>query len=170
MVFIKKYLVIYLLFLSFSSKFLGQKLPNFSTSLQQKFQSFEPIDITIPQANKTEIIYLKDNKTQIYEFSNGQIYIKHIDPESNKEYMINLDNIQSDYKFTKNEDNKTTEDTSTVAKTFPVFEWTPLIGKNSYPHKRRGHSSIVLDNYIVFFGGCHLDLECYNDVYFFDME
>ena len=170
MVFTEKYLVIYLLILSFSSISLEQKLPNFSTSLQQKFKNFEPIDITTPLANKTEIIYLKDNKTEIYELPNGEIYIKRIDPESNKEYIINLDNIQSDFKFTEKDDNATTKNTSTIVKTFPVLEWTPLMGKSSYPHKRRGHSSIVLDNYILFFGGCHLDLECYNDVYFFNME
>ena len=166
MYFMTKCLIISLILLNFISK--GQKAPHFSTSLQQNFQSFQQIDIDNPKPNKTEIIYLTDNKTQIYELPNGQIYIKRLDPESNKEFMINLDSIQSELKFKENTDDSSTE-VSPEQKVFPILEWTPLIGKNSYPHKRRGHTSIVLDNYIVYFGGCYLDLECYNDVYFFNM-
>jgi len=147
---------------------LCQKSPHFSTSIKEKFQSFQPIEIDNSKNNKTEIISLQDNKTLIYELPNGQIYIKRVDPDSNKEYMINLDNIQSEMKFSENSDSS--EPTIIQDTNFPILEWTPLMGKNSYPQKRRGHSSIVLDNYIIFFGGCYLDLQCFNDVYFFNME
>lgn len=146
----------------------AQKSPHFSTNIQEKFHSFQPIEIDTPVSNKTEIISLQDNKTLIYELPNGQIYIKRVDPESNKEFMINLDSIQSEMKFS--EKSTSGDEPYVQEKNFPILEWTPFMGKNSYPHKRRGHSSIVLDNYIIFFGGCYLDLQCFNDVYFFNME
>lgn len=159
--------IVFFLFLSFA-----EHTPHFSTTAQQNYQTFQPIDVaSFPANNKPEIIYLKDNRTQIYELSNGQIFIKRLDLESNKEFMINLDNIESEIKFKEKSTNVSNiVNDNNPKKEFPVYEWTPLIGRNSYPHKRRGHSSIVLDNYLIYFGGCYLDLKCFNDVYFFNME
>lgn len=148
-----------------------EKDPHFSSNQQSEFKTFQPIDISNQNPNKSEIIYLHDNKTQIYELANGEIYIKRVDPVTNKEFMIKLDDLQTTMKFSDdNSQNTAVSTASDVEKNFSVLEWTPLIGKKAYPHKRRGHSSVVLDNIIVYFGGCHLDFECYNDLYFFNLE
>ena len=168
MLFIIRLLNIFVLFFLI----FAEHAPHFSTSPQQNYKTFEAIDVNSPSIiNKTEIIYLHDNRTQIYELPNGEIFIKRLDLQSNKEFMINLDNIESEIKFKEKSTNSSeTSSNNNIKKEFPIYEWTPLIGKNAYPHKRRGHSSIVLDNYLIFFGGCYLDLQCFNDVYFFNME
>ncbi len=41
---------------------------------------------------------------------------------------------------------------------------------NEYPYERKGHSSIVYDNNLIIFGGCKLDIKCYNDLIYFNFN
>ena len=50
------------------------------------------------------------------------------------------------------------------------FEWNLLPSKNKPPSERKGECSIIVDNYLIIFGGCDLEDNCYNDLYFFDLQ
>ena len=50
------------------------------------------------------------------------------------------------------------------------FEWNLLVSKNKPPSERKGQSSIIIDNYLIIFGGCDLEDNCFNDLYFFDLQ
>jgi hypothetical protein len=52
---------------------------------------------------------------------------------------------------------------------FEPFIWTQLNINNEGPSIRRGHSTIIADNFIVVFGGCYMESTCYNDVYYLDL-
>lgn len=48
--------------------------------------------------------------------------------------------------------------------------WTLITPSTTSPSIRRGHSAIVVDNKMIVFGGCYLDIKCYNDLYFYDLK
>lgn len=53
---------------------------------------------------------------------------------------------------------------------FASFTWNELKPINEAPLPRRGHSMIQTDNYIVIFGGCYMETDCYNDIHYYDIE
>ena len=48
------------------------------------------------------------------------------------------------------------------------FSWTLLPPINNSPLVRRGHSVIQTDTFLILFGGCNINGECFNDVNFFN--
>ena len=50
------------------------------------------------------------------------------------------------------------------------FQWKKYVISSTPPSPRRGHSSTIVDNYIIIFGGCYMESKCFNDLYFFDMR
>lgn len=52
----------------------------------------------------------------------------------------------------------------------PVNDWKEVPGfdENS-PTKRKGHSMDLIGSKLYIFGGCYLDIVCYNDMYMFEM-
>lgn len=53
---------------------------------------------------------------------------------------------------------------------YTSFTWNELKPVNNGPLPRRGHSMIQTDNYLVVFGGCYMETDCYNDIFYYDME
>ena len=47
-------------------------------------------------------------------------------------------------------------------------KWTKATFLTDPPDERRGHTSIVLGNELLMFGGCYLDQKCFNDLHSFD--
>ena len=49
------------------------------------------------------------------------------------------------------------------------YQWSKYSTTSTPPSPRRGHSSTVVDTYMIIFGGCYMETRCFNDLYFFDM-
>ncbi len=49
------------------------------------------------------------------------------------------------------------------------FIWKKLSSVSKPPFSRRGHSTTIVDNYMIVFGGCYMESRCFNDLYFFDL-
>lgn len=49
------------------------------------------------------------------------------------------------------------------------FSWINLPSINNSPFPRRGHSVIQVDIFLVVFGGCNINGECFNDVNFYNI-
>ncbi len=49
------------------------------------------------------------------------------------------------------------------------FIWKKLSTVSKPPLSRRGHSTTIVDNYMIVFGGCYMESRCFNDLYFFDL-
>jgi len=53
---------------------------------------------------------------------------------------------------------------------FQPFVWTPLISTNTIPPARGGHTLTILGETLILFGGCYLDINCFDDLFFFDLR
>lgn len=50
------------------------------------------------------------------------------------------------------------------------WRWQAVETRGNAPAPREGHTSTAVENYLVMFGGCFLDKECFNDVQVLDTE
>lgn len=48
--------------------------------------------------------------------------------------------------------------------------WYKLDGISNAPTSRQGHSSVVVGDKIIVFGGCHLKEKCFNDLLAYDIK
>jgi len=39
---------------------------------------------------------------------------------------------------------------------------------NEYPESRQGHTTVSIDNYLIIFGGCKLDIKCFDELIYLD--
>jgi hypothetical protein len=53
---------------------------------------------------------------------------------------------------------------------YQPFVWTDFNTKSQGPSERRGHTSIQADTFLIIFGGCYMDIKCFNDLYFLDLK
>jgi hypothetical protein len=61
-------------------------------------------------------------------------------------------------------------DSNSDPQVFEPFVWTELETKSFAPEMRRGHSSVIADNFMVIFGGCYMESTCYDDVIYLDLS
>lgn len=147
------------------------------TCSQNNYHPFIPFDPVIDQ-NRIEnqfhpsVIHLDDNLTEIIQYSPSEIYMKKIDPITNKSIIINLSKLPVHFKE-ENENSKVVGDQNieaTIKREVPILEWSPALTKGDIPSKRRGQSIVSIDEMLIVFGGCYLDEKCFNDLHIFDIK
>lgn len=65
---------------------------------------------------------------------------------------------------------KTKQDFNIYLEVFPPYEWTPVIAYEEFPKNRGGHSFHIVGETLVTWGGCYLDVKCFDDLYLFDIR
>lgn len=45
-----------------------------------------------------------------------------------------------------------------------TWQWQPVEYRGNPPTRREGHTAVAVENYLIIFGGCFLDRECFGDV------
>ena len=126
-----------------------------------------------PDLGTPKVITLADNyHTQIIQSSSGEYFLRKTNPITKETFLISLDDIESpnDLKkrFKQGEELLQKQDFSQV--TYPLYEWTKIETTGERPKGRNGHTMVIADNYLIVFGGCHKDIEYFNEMNYFDIR
>ena len=122
-----------------------------------------------------KIYDLNNSLNQLIQYENGEFYLKHVDPDTNQTVYVNLQDISKvDYQDktlfldkTKVQQKQIEEEILRFQASNP-FQWIPIIPTSEQPSPRGGHSLDIVGEYLIIFGGCNLDILCYNDLYYFN--
>ncbi|CAD8058115.1 unnamed protein product [Paramecium primaurelia] len=104
----------------------------------------------------------------LYQLTDGTWYLKSTDPASGQMYLMNLNDITRVKYVPKEDDEEKKKTEDRPEQILKEFEWTPLIAYESFPRNRGGHSMHAIGDIIVVFGGCFLDIKCFDDLFLFD--
>ncbi|CAK69037.1 unnamed protein product (macronuclear) [Paramecium tetraurelia] len=101
----------------------------------------------------------------LYHLSDGW-YLRSEDSTNQQVTLINMNDI-SRIKFVEKEIEATLPDKQPEQK-LKDMEWTPLLAFERFPRQRGGHSMHSIGDYVVLFGGCLLNIQCFNDLFLFN--
>ena len=104
-------------------------------------------------------IKIQDNK--LIEKLNSE-FGKIISPKTEK--------LKKIYSFLQQQENESTLDEDQKVFSYQPFVLTKYYTKSDPPTERRGHTTLIVDTFLLVFGGCYQELKCYNDLFFLDLR
>ena len=125
-----------------------------------------------PDFGNPKVITLADNfHTQIIQSPSGEYFLRKTNPITKETFLVNIEDIESPSemrkRFKQGEGLLQKQDFSQVV--YPLYEWTKIEVTGEKPKGRNGHTMVIADNYLIVFGGCHKDLEYFNEMNYFDI-
>ncbi|KAL4499312.1 hypothetical protein ABPG72_006898 [Tetrahymena utriculariae] len=123
---------------------------------------------------KQLVLQLKGSDSQIIQKEDGEIYFLRYDSITQTTQMMNMNKIKEvDFKNSKMVVDTSSSDKQKLQKytipTYDPFEWFQVLSEGEIPQRRGGHTLISVGQTVILFGGCLQDIECFNDLYFYDI-
>ena len=112
----------------------------------------------------TKIKYNKSFLELYFFIVTNETFVINLEEITDLSFRQKVMTIEKDMEFRENQIQTNRSDH------YQAFVWTPVIGQKRYPPKRGGHSMNLFGDKLIIFAGCFLDLECYNDIWFFDIH
>ena len=137
----------------------------FLTIILQAFSTLSTNSI-----EEQSIISSSDNSNQVIITKEGKIELRKKDKETNKTIEIDINSILSE-----GEEEDLNKNVTQILNKTPMiksnYKWYFENSANSLfsPNKISGFSLDVFDNYLIIFGGCELNKDCYNDLLFYNI-
>lgn len=91
--------------------------------------------------------------------------VNNILPNNNKQLVKNIGTS-----FIQQQVDEADNDNPNKGFHYQPFTQTRFYTKNTPPSKRKGHTTIIADTFLMVFGGCYQEIKCYNDLYFLDLR
>ena len=135
---------------------------NFDSRLDSLYEYYKTIlsNNNIPNRNKQALIETLSDVNSLKDMS------------SVRKPSINFPSFKQDYTSFLQSSSIDSDGNEKSDFSYQPFVWTKYSTNaiNKPPASRKGHSAVIADTYMIIFGGCYLEYECFNDLFFLDLR